>query len=95
LIQSGHLACSPGRHSFRICAVAFTLDGHCGPVGGRDPALGTRTAQAWKFITGKPVTPPQGASHAQLEKAVEVLKGEIKPNGHWLMPLGGRRTCQW
>ena len=30
--------------------------------------------------------------HAQLEKAVEVLKGEIKRNGHWLMPPGGRRT---
>jgi hypothetical protein len=92
LIQSGHLDCSPGRHRFRICAVAFTPDGRWGLVGGRDPALGTRTAQAWKFITGKPVTPPLGACHAQLEKAVEVLKGEIKRNGHWLMPPGGRRT---
>ena len=38
-----------------------SLDGRWGLVGGRDPALGTRTAQAWKFITGKPVTPPLGA----------------------------------
>jgi hypothetical protein len=30
--------------------------------------------------------------YAQLEKAVEVLKGEIKRDGHWLMPLGGWRT---
>jgi hypothetical protein len=30
--------------------------------------------------------------HAQLEMAVEVLKGEIRRNGHWLMPHGGRRT---
>jgi WD40 repeat protein len=59
--QSGHLVCSPGRHSFEICAVAFTPDGRWGLVGGRDPALGTRTAQAWEFITGKPVTPPLGA----------------------------------
>ena len=28
--------------------------------------------------------------HAQLEKAVEVFKGEIKRNGHWLMPPSGR-----
>jgi WD40 repeat protein len=59
--QSGHLVCSPGRHNFEICAVAFNPDGRWGLVGGRDPALGTRTAQAWKFITGKPVTPPLGA----------------------------------
>jgi hypothetical protein len=51
-------------------------------------------ATQWKFITGKPVTPPLGTCHAQLEKAVEVLNGEIKRNGHWLMPPGGRRTCQ-
>jgi hypothetical protein len=30
--------------------------------------------------------------HAPLEKAVEVLKGEIQRNGPWLMPPGGRRT---
>jgi WD40 repeat protein len=59
--QSGCLVCSPGRHSFEICAVAFTRDGRRGLVGGRDPTLDTRTAQAWKFITGKPVTPPLGA----------------------------------
>jgi hypothetical protein len=88
------MVCSPGRHRFRICAVAFTPDGRWGLVGGRAHALGTRTAQAWKVITGKPVTPPLGACHAQLEKAVEVLNGEIKRNGHWLMPLGGRRTCK-
>ena len=56
------MVCSPGRQSFRICAVAFYLDGRWGLVGGRERALGTRTAQAWKFITGKPVTPPLGAS---------------------------------
>ena len=42
-------------------SIAFNPDGRWGLVGGRDPALGTRTAQAWKFITGKPVTPPLGA----------------------------------
>jgi hypothetical protein len=30
--------------------------------------------------------------HGQLEKVVEVLKEEIKRNGHWLMPPCGRRT---
>jgi hypothetical protein len=30
--------------------------------------------------------------HAELEKAVEVQKREIKRNGDWLMPPGGRRT---
>jgi WD40 repeat protein len=155
--ESGHLVCSPDRHSFKICAVAFNPDGRWGLVDGRDPALGTRTAQAWEFITGKPVTPPLGAygmahsivvspdgagalastdnktflqwldladlsapdemdgddlgtfagltsdewlsrwrtfrkRHAQLEEAVEVFKGEIQRNGHWLMPPGGRRT---
>ena len=59
--QSGRLVCSPGRHSFEICAVAFTPDGRWGLVDGRDPALGTRTAQTWEFITGKPVTLPLGA----------------------------------
>jgi hypothetical protein len=84
--QSGHLVCPPGRHSFKICAAAFTPDGRWGLVGGGDPALGTRTAQAWEFITGK------RKRHAQLEKAVEAFKGEIKRNGHWLMPPDGRRT---
>jgi len=59
--QSGHLVCSPGRHRFEICAVAFTPDGRWGLVVGRGRALGTRTAQAWEFINGKPVTPPLGA----------------------------------
>jgi len=30
--------------------------------------------------------------HSRLVKAVEVLEGEIKRNGHWLMPPCGRRT---
>jgi WD40 repeat protein len=59
--QRGRLVCSPGRHSFVIRAVAFTSYGRWGLVGARDPALGTRAVQAWKFITGKPVTPPLGA----------------------------------
>jgi hypothetical protein len=59
--QSRRLVCSPGPQSFEICAVAITADGRWGLFGGRDPALGTRSAQAWKSITGKPITPPLGA----------------------------------
>jgi hypothetical protein len=55
--QSGHLLYSPGRQSFKICAVAFNPDGRWGLVDGRNPALGARTAQAWEFIPGKPASP--------------------------------------
>jgi hypothetical protein len=169
--RAGTWSVPPAGTALESARSPSTPDGRWGLVGGRDPALGTRTAQAWKFITGKPVTPPLGAygmahsivvspdgaralasmdnktflqwldladlsapdemdvddlctfaeltagqrvyegglagltsdewlsrlrtfrkRHAQLEKAVEVLKGEIKRNGRWLMPPGGRRT---
>jgi WD40 repeat protein len=77
--QSGHLVCSPGRHSFELRAVAFTRDGRWGLVGGRDPALGTRTTQAWTFITGKPVTPPLGAYvHTVSISLARPYKGQVR-----------------
>jgi WD40 repeat protein len=79
--QSGRLASSPGRHSFEICAVAFTRDGRLGLVGGRDHALGTRTARAWKIIRDKPVTPALGAylSEQSLDLSLRLI--------HRVLPL--------
>ena len=73
--QSGDLICPPGRHSTKICAVAFTPDGRWRLVGGRGPDLGIRTAQAWKFITGTPVTPSKSAPERRRDQDVAALTG--------------------
>jgi hypothetical protein len=87
--QSADVVCSAGRHSVNemgvddLCTFAALTAGQRVCEGGLARLTSDEWLSRWRTFRKR---------KAQLEKVVEVLKGEIKCNGHWLMPPGGRRT---